>query len=275
VVRQSESLAVVGTVVDGNLLDWQAGRVDALAALGRLEEAEDLLIRFEHLAVSAGRLASQTSAARARARLCAARGDLAAAETEYHRGLELAREGSGGPALALAELEYGAHLRRAGRRRQASDQLASALGRLRDIGASHYATRAARELASCGLQPSKRDGAGRLRLTPTELATARLAAAGNTNRQIAAELVVSEKTVEFHLVSVFRKLGVSSRRQLGGVLSDGLEGVDLSEVSGHPSPVTTPNWSQQIGPRRGSPGAKPWLTPQGEGRPLPVRVADD
>ena len=261
VLRHTESLALVGTVAEGNLVDWQALRVEALVTLGCLDEAESTLVQFERRATSAGRVASQVSAARARARLCAARGDHEAAEAAYHRALELALKGVGGPGLALAELDYGAHLRRAGHRRQASAQLGSALGRWRAMGAAHFATRAARELASCGLRPSKRDGRARLHLTPTELATARLAAAGNTNRQIAAELVVSEKTVEFHLGSVFRKVGVSSRRQLAAALSANLDGVDLTDAKGRTGSLGARATSRKMTAGRGSLAPEPRVVP--------------
>jgi DNA-binding NarL/FixJ family response regulator len=66
---------------------------------------------------------------------------------------------------------------------------------------------AIRELDACGLTPAKRKpGADRSRLTPQERAIAQLAAAGRTNREVAAELLLSLKTVERHLTHVYRKL---------------------------------------------------------------------
>jgi DNA-binding NarL/FixJ family response regulator len=82
------------------------------------------------------------------------------------------------------------------------------------LGAHPFERRCDQQLAACGLAPAKRRGLDRARLTPQELAVARLVAEGRTNREVAAELVVSGKTVEFHLRNVFAKLGVTSRSQL-------------------------------------------------------------
>ena len=71
-----------------------------------------------------------------------------------------------------------------------------------------------RELAASGLHPGARIGRDRAGLTAQELVVARLAALGRSNREIADELVVSIKTIEYHLRNAFAKLGVTSRRQL-------------------------------------------------------------
>jgi DNA-binding CsgD family transcriptional regulator/tetratricopeptide (TPR) repeat protein len=229
VLAGAAPLRRVGQVVDGNLLDWQAMVVDALVRADRLDEGEALLVGFEERASAAKRSSSLANAARARAGLEVARSRPEAAERAYIAGLDHARRGSGLFDLALLELGYGALLRRGGRRRQAADLLGASLGRFDTLGACPLAERAARELAASGLQPRRHHGPVP-RLTPSEVSVARLAAAGMTNRQIAAELVVSKKTVEFHLAAVFRKLGVSSRHQLA----------DLSPAAttGHPAPVS-------------------------------------
>ena len=87
-----------------------------------------------------------------------------------------------------------------------------------ELGATPYAERCARELAASGLRPSPRRGRDESRLTAQELVVARRAAAGLSNRELAAELVVSVKTVEYHLRNAFAKLGVTSRRQLAARL---------------------------------------------------------
>jgi DNA-binding NarL/FixJ family response regulator len=93
--------------------------------------------------------------------------------------------------------------------------LEEAAERLRGLGARPWLERCERELAACGLRPVKRSRpwAGQ-DLTPQERLVARLVATGRTNREVAAELVLSEKTIEHHLSRIYRKLGVRSRTQL-------------------------------------------------------------
>ena len=90
-------------------------------------------------------------------------------------------------------------------------------------GAQPFADRCATELAACGAQPSvsaqDRQGADAFPvLSPRERRIAYLAAQGLTNQEIAGEVFVSAKTVEYHLSNVFAKLGISSRRQLSARL---------------------------------------------------------
>ena len=89
------------------------------------------------------------------------------------------------------------------------------------MGAASFAARARRELAATGLARTSRSvrrPARRSRSPPQEQAVARLAAEGATNAEIAAALVVSPHTVDYHLRKIFQKLGISSRRQLAGAL---------------------------------------------------------
>jgi DNA-binding NarL/FixJ family response regulator len=69
-------------------------------------------------------------------------------------------------------------------------------------------------MVALGLSPARGAARDRDRLTPQELSVANLAATGMSNREIAGELVISVKTVEFHLSNVFAKLGVTSRARL-------------------------------------------------------------
>ena len=88
-----------------------------------------------------------------------------------------------------------------------------------------------RELAACGLAPGRRGAAPRSWLTPPERSVARLVATGRSNRDVAAELMVSVKTVEFHLTRIYARLGVRSRGQLAALVASGgdarLSGDDL------------------------------------------------
>jgi DNA-binding NarL/FixJ family response regulator len=90
------------------------------------------------------------------------------------------------------------------------------------LGARHLAVGCAAELAACGLVPrGRRDSP--VGLSPQELAIARVVASGATNREVAAELVVSVKTVEHHLTAVYAKLGVRSRTELAARMAASLD----------------------------------------------------
>lgn len=117
--------------------------------------------------------------------------------------------------MAHVQLALGAALRRAGHRAQSRDPLSQALETATTLGAKRLATRATAELRAAGARPRRPALTGVAALTPSELRVARRAAAGAGNVQIAADLVLSRRTVEFHLSSVYRKLGVASRDQLG------------------------------------------------------------
>lgn len=121
---------------------------------------------------------------------------------------------------ARIELAAGQFLRRAGQRRRAADLLGAAERRFTDLGARPYAQRCARELGASGLTPARRLERDRAALTSQELVVARLAAQGRSNRELADELFVSIKTIEYHLRNVFQKLGVASRRELSDRLDE-------------------------------------------------------
>ena len=122
------------------------------------------------------------------------------------------------PELARARLLYGEWLRRTGQHVAASEELRDACDAFVAMGADAFAGRARRELAATGERVSGRGAEPRGRLTPREQHIARLARDRRTNVEIAAQLVLSPRTVEWHLKSVFSKLGVSSRRELDSVL---------------------------------------------------------
>jgi DNA-binding CsgD family transcriptional regulator len=154
----------------------------------------------------------------ARARALVADGD--DAEAGHREAIE--RLGTGGleAERARAQLLYGEWLVRAGRRGDAREQLRAAHDSFTTMGAAAFAARAGRALRAGG-EPARRRRAVATRdaLTEQEAQIARLARDGLTNAQIGGQLFISPRTVEYHLYKVFAKLGVSSRDQLGGVLT--------------------------------------------------------
>ena len=120
--------------------------------------------------------------------------------------------------LARAHLLYGEWLRREHRRVDARAQLRAAHDLLTSIGMEAFAERARRELLATGETVRKRTVETLEELTPQELQVARLAADGQTNAEIGAQLFLSPRTVEWHLSKVFGKLGVSSRKELRSAL---------------------------------------------------------
>jgi DNA-binding NarL/FixJ family response regulator len=91
---------------------------------------------------------------------------------------------------------------------------------LADMCAEAFAERARRELQATGETVRKRTAQTLDELTPQEAQVARLAADGQTNPEIGAQLFLSPRTVEWHLGKVFGKLGISSRKELASALSD-------------------------------------------------------
>ena len=106
------------------------------------------------------------------------------------------------------------------RRRAAQAVLTAALERFDQLGAAPWVERCERELRACGLRPAKRaDLTASSDLTPQERMVAHLVAGGATNREVAAELFLSVKTIEYHLSRIYRKLGVRSRTELAALLA--------------------------------------------------------
>ena len=127
------------------------------------------------------------------------------------------------PELARAHLVYGEWLRRERRRREAREQLGTALEMFTSIGMEAFAARAERELLATGESVRRRSVETRDDLTPQEAQIARLASEGLSNPEIGARLFISQTTVAYHLRNAFSKLNVGSRYQLGRALSDGVE----------------------------------------------------
>jgi DNA-binding CsgD family transcriptional regulator len=120
--------------------------------------------------------------------------------------------------LARAHLLYGEWLRRERRRLDARTELRLAYDLFSDFGMEAFAERARVELQATGEHARKRTVDTLGQLTPQEEQISRLAGRGHANREIAAQLFISQSTVEYHLRKAFRKLDVTSRTQLGNRL---------------------------------------------------------
>ncbi len=119
---------------------------------------------------------------------------------------------------ACTQLAYGARLRRGRKRRRAREELRAALDTFAALGAEPWEALAQGELAATGETARRRDASTLDELTPQELHIAQLLAEGRTTREAAAALFLSPKTIEYHLRSIYRKLGVNSRGDLAQAL---------------------------------------------------------
>ncbi|MEY9928865.1 DNA-binding CsgD family transcriptional regulator [Catenulispora sp. GP43] len=141
------------------------------------------------------------------------------ADAHYREAIERLGRSRGHVELARTHLLYGEWLRGQERVAEAQEQLSAAHGRFAEMGAEAFAERARRELAACGVTVAGPAAQQAAELTEQERQIARRARDGRSNAEIGAELFLSARTVEWHLRKVFSKLGISSRRELGVVLS--------------------------------------------------------
>jgi DNA-binding CsgD family transcriptional regulator len=190
--------------------------IEAAVRSGRPERAVGPLEQLAEIAHAAGTDWALGSYARAAAMLAEGQ----AAERLYREAIERLSRTSGSETLARAHLLYGEWLRREHRRVDAREQLRIAHAMLTEMGMEAFAERARRELLATGETVRKRTVETLDELTPQEVQVARLAAGGETNPEIGAQLFLSPRTVEWHLSKVFGKLGISSRKELRSALSD-------------------------------------------------------
>ncbi|GIJ50224.1 LuxR family transcriptional regulator [Virgisporangium aliadipatigenens] len=143
-----------------------------------------------------------------------ARGLVTGDEEHYREAVERLDDSPLLPYRARAHLLYGEWLRRRGRRRDCRRHLRTAHELLSSAGLEAFAARAADELRATGERARSRTGHTYDRLTMQEVSVARLVATGATSNEVAARLFLSPRTVDAHLRNIFRKLGITSRRQL-------------------------------------------------------------
>jgi DNA-binding CsgD family transcriptional regulator len=188
--------------------------VEAAARSDQHERACAAADQLSQLAAASASNWARGAAARSRALVTAGR----TAEEAYREAIELLGRTRMATHLARARLVYGEWLRREKRRSDARDQLRSAFDAFAAMGAEAFAERARRELLATGEKVRKRSDDTRTDLTPQEEEIAQLAGDGRTNQEIAAQLFIGRRTVEWHLHKVFAKLDISSRLELDQAL---------------------------------------------------------
>jgi DNA-binding CsgD family transcriptional regulator len=197
-------------------LYYAADQVEAAVRADLLDRAKEPLTRLEEWSRHAGQTWLEAMAARCRALVSSGE----EAERHYQAAMRLHGESDQPFEQARTALLYGEWLRRGRRRGQARVHLRAALAAFELLGAAPWAARARAELHASGEAPDEATGpeVGDTdpfsHLTPQEGQVVRLAAVGATSREIAAQLFLSPRTVEYHLYKAFPKLGVSSRAEL-------------------------------------------------------------
>jgi DNA-binding CsgD family transcriptional regulator len=195
---------------DALLAKWSLpDLVEAAVRAGRLDDAREALSAFEGWATDSGQ-------AWALSRLASCHGLLTVADEATGHFEEALRYGPDKRPFDFARIQllFGEHLRRNRRRTDARAQLGSSLETFERLRAEPWAERARAELRATGETARKRDPSTIDQLTAQELHIARLVAEGLSNKEVAAQLFLSPRTIDYHLRNVFSKLGITSRTQL-------------------------------------------------------------
>ena len=192
---------------------------DLIEVLWRLGEADEVPARIDELARQADRpLHTWTQAVVERLRGLMASDD--EVDAHFARALELHAQTRQPFETARTQLLHGERLRRAKRRADARAPLSAALSIFERLGADPWTERTRSELrATGGPTGSAAPAIATDELTAQELQIALQVAQGRTNREVAAALFLSAKTIEYHLGSIYRKLGIRRRGELAGVLA--------------------------------------------------------
>ncbi len=196
---------------------WEDVWAQHLVLSGRIDEADEITSAAEERAAESGIGSLQAKLAVPRAGILMQQGDLEGGIRRFEEAVEQIESLTMPSYQARILYEYGRVLRRLGRRRQADEIFARAGDVFAAMGATEFVNRCNRERRASGLG-TRTTGAGGL--TPQEEEIAKLVAEGATNREVARELFLSAKTVEYHLTRVYRKLGVRTRNELPRVLRD-------------------------------------------------------
>lgn len=211
--RAVELSAAVGYGEPG-LFRLDGDAIETLVAVGKLDQAAELTEQLAQRGTRLGRPSALALAARSRALIAASRGELGEAEHALESALAELERFPQPLELGRTLLLLGTVRRRLREKRRARQALEQAHAIFEALPARLWANSARAELDHIG----GRATAG-WELTATERQVAELVAEGLTNREVASRLYVTQKTVEFHLRNIFRKLGVRSRTELARTLT--------------------------------------------------------
>ena len=219
--RYEEALAAAQQASEDSPADlfanWAVAElIEAATRSGLPERAAGALQQLSATARASG--SEWALGVEARSRALLSEGETA--ETLYREAIDRLGRTRLSVELGRAHLLYGEWLRRENRRIDAREQLRTAYQMFAEMGADGFAERAARELRATGERVRNRTTGTPARLTARETQIARLAGDGLSNPEIAAQLFMSPRTVEYHLHKVFTKFAISSRNQLHGVLTN-------------------------------------------------------
>ncbi|BCW72000.1 LuxR family transcriptional regulator [Arthrobacter sp. NicSoilB8] len=213
-----------GGIDEPGFWPWQDHYANALVMVGRVAEADAFLVPHEELAARRGHRSTLARLSYVRGRIQAAAGDLDAARATFQGGLAQLDTLPMPFARARVKFAYGQSFRRAGKRKEAAATLAEARELFAVLGAEAYVDRCSRELRASGVSTTgsasqassggPTAGGGPDDLTEQEKSVAALVASGLSNREAAAELYISVKTVQYHLTRIYAKLRVTSRSGL-------------------------------------------------------------
>lgn len=190
------------------------GGIEALIALGRLETAAARVAEYEQRCSPDRHARVLAVVSRYRGLIASLRGEHDDAEAAFRLSLDLQELSPSPYERGRTLIALAAARRRRRRRGAARVALEEAVALFEQSGAVVWADRARADIAALGL---RRGPAGAL--TQMESRVARAVAGGATNRDAASSLFLSERTIEFHLRNVYRKLEVSSRTELAAVLA--------------------------------------------------------
>jgi DNA-binding CsgD family transcriptional regulator len=182
-------------------------RVEACVRSERRDEAAEATAIFDAFAAPGSPPWARALAARCHALT-------GRAEEAFDEALALHADGERPYDRARTQLLYGEHLRRQRQRRESREHLRAALATFESLGAAPWAERARTELRASGETARKRDPSTLSQLTPQELQIARLVGDGHSNKEVAAQLFLSPRTIDYHLRKVFTKLEITSRTEL-------------------------------------------------------------
>jgi DNA-binding SARP family transcriptional activator/DNA-binding CsgD family transcriptional regulator len=213
-LEPARDLAERSGLAEPNVVHWQADLIEAYVRAGDRVAARHALSALERQAKRTGGHWALGTAARCHGLLA----DDTQADDHFAAALEHLQSLGDPFEIARTHLCHGERLRRAGRRTGARQALRLAIDGFQPLGVAAWASRAHAELRATGATPSGRPhDSDRDQLTAHELQVALVVARGASNREAAAALFLSPKTIEFHLAHIYRKLGVRTRTELAGV----------------------------------------------------------